>query len=295
MSDRKRISNRRKLVIGVLIVAIGGAAVVIYNAHQEHLETVQRTRAVAADTLQGTEQALEAVTPLSAADRSALRTFRNEEHVAIAKQLGIAEVGSRAVVADLVQSQKLVRIENNRFYRIQELDYSIPYVTPDAANLLEKIGRRFQSRLAERGLPPYQFVVTSVTRSEEDQDALRQVNINAAVESSHEFGTTFDIHYGKFGYEAQPAVPEDAEIYRAEFRDFISEGYSELAAEHTEALKTVLGEVLLELQQREDAMVIYERRQPVYHVTVSQPIPEPPPRIRPDTSFQSSLVNLSKK
>ena len=44
--------------------------------------------------------------------------------------------------------------------------------------------------------------------------------------------------------------------------------YLQLAYKHKEKLKAILGRVLLEIQKTRGLLVIYEKKQTVYHVTV---------------------------
>ncbi len=49
------------------------------------------------------------------------------------------------------------------------------------------------------------FVVTSLTRTEADQNRLRRVNVNASSnDSSHSFGSAIDISYVRFNHKKQP-------------------------------------------------------------------------------------------
>lgn len=284
----------RRIAIRVLIAAVAlTLAAVALIARQQHLEKLERTRAVAADVLRGTEEVFEDIEPLSANVQASLRTFRNDDHVAAARQFGISRVSSRTEAAELAGRQRLVHIVTNPVYHVRPLEYSIPYVTPSAANLLDRIGHRFHEALAAAGLPPFRFVVTSVTRTRTDQEALRSVNVNAAQESSHEFGTTFDLHYEDFDYEGRPTLPDSSDLYEKELREMIADGYNELSDRHSEALKAILGDVLLALQSEEDALVIYERRQPVFHVTAARPIPDAPPRLRDRSTQPTPPFNVA--
>ena len=68
----------------------------------------------------------------------------------------------------------LVRIDQGSpYYWVADLTHSVPFVTPDAAAVLDSIGVRFQRKLAGYGLPPYAFTISSVLRTQEDQAALR--------------------------------------------------------------------------------------------------------------------------
>lgn len=281
------------MIGGLILTAAAVIAVIVLVARQRHVEKMERTRNVAAQIIEATERRFEGIAPLPAPVQASLREYGNEQHVEAARALGVPRVASRTDVEQLVERQALVRIETNPLYGLRRLQYSLPYVTPSAANLLDRIGHRFHEALDSAGLPPYRFLVTSVTRSTEDQKALQSTNANAASESSHEYGTTFDLHYEQFDFEGRPAVPDTSDIYQDELRRMLAEAYGELSSSYTPALKSILGHVLLRLQAEEDALVIYERRQPVFHVTAARPIPDTPPRLRARSPEGTSLVSVA--
>lgn len=264
------VSHRRTLIaLGAVFLVV---VLVIYaiDARRDHLERLERTHQLASQTIAEVASSFSSIEPLSAAELSQLRTYRNKDHVAAAERLGIKGIASMEEASALSGRDELVRIQNGSLYMIQDLDFSVPYLVPSGASLLDQIGEGFQRRLAEEGLPPYQFVITSVTRTREHQQALQRVNINAAKESSHEYGTTFDVHYNKFGYEGRPQVPDSSDIYEDVLAEELAEAFVEFTDEYSEQLKAVLGRVLIRLQDRGVAMTIYERRQPVFHVTVAR-------------------------
>ena len=70
------------------------------------------------------------------------------------------------------------------------------------------------------------------------------MNKNATEESTHSFGTTFDISYGKF------VIDSLAEPYRT-FED----------------LKNLLGEILYDMRAQGRCYVKFEYRQSCFHIT----------------------------
>ena len=72
---------------------------------------------------------------------------------------------------------------------------------------------------------------------------LRRVNRNATAESTHTFGTTFDISYSRFIC--------DSDTLGRTFED----------------LKNLLGEVLLDFKNQGRCYVKMERRQACFHIT----------------------------
>lgn len=142
----------------------------------------------------------------------------------------------------------LEKIESNPCYHVDSLTHSVPFLVPEAATLLKDVGQRFNDSLAARGGGDYRIKVTSVLRTAHAVSKLRKRNINATTESTHRYGTTFDISY----------------------IDFISDTIT--VPRSQEDLKNLLGEVLKELRDEGRCYVKYERKQGCFHITVR---PEP--------------------
>ena len=66
----------------------------------------------------------------------------NKLHLSAAKQIGIEPVASREEAEHA--SKSMVEIETNEYYEVEKLTHSIPFLVPEAATLLEDIGRNFQ-------------------------------------------------------------------------------------------------------------------------------------------------------
>lgn len=137
----------------------------------------------------------------------------------------------------------LVEIKSCPLYFVDRLTHSYPYLVPEAAELLNEIGRRFNAALQERGGGDYRIKVTSVTRTPATVKRLRKVNVNATGESAHQYGTTFDISYSRF-------ICDSISVNRS-FED----------------LKNLLGEILYDLRQEGRCYVVFERKQSCFHVT----------------------------
>ena len=98
-------------------------------------------------------------------------------------------------ISDLQKQDKLVKISDNNYYRICRLTHSHPYLTPVAEQFLKDLGKKFRRKLDEKGLPAYYFQISSLLRTRENQKKLSRSNGNATSNSSHMYGTTFDIPY----------------------------------------------------------------------------------------------------
>lgn len=172
---------------------------------------------------------------------------KNPVQQPVAMTLGVPEAGTRQ---ELRQHYDLLEnISTNAYFAVARLTHSVPMVTPHTARVLERIGQNFADSLHCKGLPPHHFIISSITRTREDVNKLKRGNGNASDNSCHFHGTTVDIAYNK--YE----------------RCKISDGL--LAAEIPSGkLKAVLGEVLRDMRNEGYIYVLYEVKQPCFHITV---------------------------
>ena len=148
-------------------------------------------------------------------------------------------------------TDRLELIEDNDLYAMDSLTHSIPYLIPGAAALLDTIGRNFLDSLASKGLNPNRIIVTSVLRTGQDVKRLRRRNTNASANSTHAYGTTFDVSWKRFQKVEDP-----------EGRPMQDVG--------ADTLKLVLAEVLRDLKQAGKCYVKYEIRQACFHITTRQ-------------------------
>ena len=281
-----RRTRRSAALVGVWLLAAGcwggggdgGPAAVSERAAERRVEAEMahaRTRIVA--RAESVAAKLETVRPLTSAERRRLRRDVNAKQVATARRLGVRP-GSEARLSALVRAGRLVPLgDSTGYWVVRELDYSAPYVTPDAKAMLEEIGRRFQARLDSLGLPHYRLEVTSVMRTPGNQAALREVNVNAArTASAHEFGTTLDVAYTHF---AAPPIDRltvrvpTAPAATSPMRQVEGLALEEAARRQAPALQAALGRVLERMRAEGKLEVMMERRQAVYHMTVAHRFP----------------------
>lgn len=171
----------------------------------------------------------------------------NETQLAVAQAIGVPPVEDREAAEKM--KKRLVELKDNDLYSVDSLTHSIPYLIPSAAGLLERIGRNFQDSLAAKGLNPNKLVVTSVLRTESDVRSLRKGNINASENSTHRYGTTFDLSYWRY-----VKVPE--------LRGRV---YEDVPPEY---LRATLSQVLKDLRDEGACFVKYEKKQNCFHITV---------------------------
>lgn len=169
----------------------------------------------------------------------------NDTQLSAAKAIGIKPFKK---TEDIVNIKQLKQIESNEHFTIEDLTHSVPYVVPQAAKLIDDIGVNFLDSLANKGLNPYRIIITSITRSQEQQKQLSKSNINATENSTHCYGTTFDISWKRFGQVA----------------DKDGRPMQEVGAD---TLKMVLSEVLRDVRLAKRCYIKYERKQGCFHIT----------------------------
>lgn len=170
----------------------------------------------------------------------------NEKHLAVAKTIGIRSPEDRDEAERL--KEKLIHITDNKFYSVDSLTHSIPYLVPRASELLDTIGANFLDSLTAKGLNPNQIIVTSVLRTQNDVKRLRRRNINASANSAHCYGATFDVSWKRF-------------------KKMEDEDGRPLQDVSSDTLKLVLSEVLRDLRQAEKCYIKYELKQGCFHIT----------------------------
>jgi hypothetical protein len=216
---------------------------------------------------------------LSGSEQGALRRDANAVQTARAQALGIRRGGDVEALAKRGSLRRLA--DSTRYWVVRDLDYSVPYVTPDTEAMLAELGERWLAQLDSLGLPPYRLEITSVLRTPADQARLRRSNPNAASgASAHEFGTTIDIAYRRF---AAPVGADDellAGVHPAiepQLRMLRDLKMTETAANRGTELQAVLGRVIREMREEGKLLVMMERFQTVYHMTVARRFPASEP------------------
>ena len=145
---------------------------------------------------------------------------------------------------DLLKNSKLIKIENSKFFIIDNLTHSYPYLTEDGRNLLNKIGRGFNLKISNSDLEDTKFIVTSLTRTTESINRLQKSgNKNSNKQRAHLYGECIDITYKRF-----------------------SNRFVNLKPCHLNYLKEVLAGVLYDLKKNKKCWAITEKRQPCFHV-----------------------------
>lgn len=166
---------------------------------------------------------------------------KNDLQLTAAQAVGIAPVHSLKDAYNLTRPLKKIATCEDFF--LDSLTHSMPYLVPEASDLLHDIGKAFTDTILARGGRKCQVIVTSVLRTDNTISRLRRRNVNATSTSCHMYGTTFDISWIRFNH-CEP--------------DYIM---------YTEDLKNILAEVLFELREQGRCYVKYERKQSCFHIT----------------------------
>lgn len=170
----------------------------------------------------------------------------NEKHLTVAQNIGINPLEDREEAENM--KGQLIHITDNKFYSVDSLTHSIPYLIPRASELLDTIGSNFLDSLTSKGLNPNQIIITSVLRTNKDVKRLRRRNGNASANSAHCYGATFDVSWKRF----KKVEDEDGRP---------------LQDVNSDTLKLVLSEVLRDLRQADKCYIKYELKQGCFHIT----------------------------
>lgn len=271
----------RAWLVAVLSLGVTGCGWVEEQRAEAAAEAREETLAEIETTVQRALQGIDGVAgpaerilnplPVTTPGQEAgLRRYLSSRHLARAREVG-TRVADEAALDSLLAAGTLVRLEASTERWIVRDEVWRPVVVPEMRALLDTLGTRFQRRLAEMGVPPYRIEVTSALRTTEDQGRLRVTNSNAATGvSSHEFGTTVDLSYAAFAPPAEPVpgLPSGDGPLKAPLERLAYLALESVSARKSRELGRIFAEVLLEAQEEGFALVIYERQQTVYHVTV---------------------------
>ncbi|MCK9156088.1 MAG: DUF5715 family protein [Paludibacteraceae bacterium] len=177
---------------------------------------------------------------------------KNTEHLLFAQNIGLkyGYMTDNAFFKErdsLLGSGSLLQISDNKYYKIKDMEHSFPYLTREAADLLEEIGMRFQYNLEKKHQKEYAVYVTSALRTYESQRKLFRRNKNATQSTtSHLFGTTFDISYMEFYRNT------DDKIIRYK------------------NIQDILTKTLQEMRLEKCCLVLKESKQQCFHITIIQ-------------------------
>ena len=194
------------------------------------------------------------------------------EHLDRADSLGVPPLDTEAELATHLRTGRLVPLVDNEFYVVRILEHSKPFVRPALRERLDEVGRRFQTALADAGLPPFRVTVSSALRTADLQRDLARTNRNATSgRSSHEYGASVDLVYTRYALWptasdtlqvpfTDPAIPKAQRL--------ASRWADDLAGTYDDRLFGALARVLGEMQDEGLLLVLLEDEQPVFHLTL---------------------------
>lgn len=171
----------------------------------------------------------------------------NDVQLVSANQWGVKPVVDNADAEK--RKSELVYVGASPWFNVDNLKQSCPYLVPRAAALLQDIGRTFLDSLDIKGIPLHKIITTSVLRTKENVEKLRNRNGNATENSCHLYGTTFDICYNRYCTVEEPQGPSRRKVTN-------------------DTLKWVLSEVLRDMRETGKCHVKYEVKQGCFHITV---------------------------
>lgn len=177
----------------------------------------------------------------------------NAKHLKHAKANGIKPFNTDddvfEGVNELIKEGQLERLEDSRYYVVDHLTHSHPYLTPETIDLLDLIGERFHDKLKKNNLEKYHFKITSVLRTKESQKRLSRSNVNASSDSSHLYGTTFDISW----------------------KNLIKKGWfgKQTIIAHGPAIR-LLSQTIGELKKEGKLVVVTEYKEACFHITIAE-------------------------
>lgn len=147
-------------------------------------------------------------------------------------------------IENLKRKSILFEVTENNFYQFKTLTHSQPYLIPEAIDMLNEIGYRFQKKMEAKKKNYFRYHITSLLRTEEEQIRLHHRNGNAANHSTHMYGTTIDISYKDF-FNIRTNKKES--------------NYDAVQA---------MTKVLIEMRQECRLLCVRERHQSCFHITV---------------------------
>lgn len=192
------------------------------------------------------------VSILSKDEMRALKKYTNQYHQEEAHKSPLTKpIKSKKYFMEKLEELEdlydLEKVEDTETFIVSKLTHSIPWVTDYTKEFIELLGERMAESFETVDVLPYRFVLTSVTRTEDDQKRLRKSNLNATKnESSHFYGVSIDISQTRF---ALPESRESVYSYR---------------------LRNLIARELIKLQEEGYCYVVLENREKCFHITVRE-------------------------
>lgn len=168
---------------------------------------------------------------------------RITDYLYLAKLTGIGKCNNAGDMLKRVLTGKLSRVRSCRSYKIENMEFSHPYLARESKKLLNEIARQFRKKVRKDGLMGSRFIITSMIRTSENINDLGRTNINASENSPHLNGNAFDITYARF-------------LFRKLYITECDKWY----------MKEALAQVIWQLKKEKKCWATYERQQGCFHV-----------------------------
>lgn len=266
-------------VIVLMIILVVASYIFGINAYSARAKTAlsefsQRVKKVERAFLEGVSLFEDAVTPARLAQA---RRHLNEAHLGEIRKNKWVAVKDDDQLQSMIQEGELVNLQNDdpaNLYYFYNIPAKYRYLRPAGVQKLDLILKRFQQNLPQVEGVDYRvkLALSSALRPEEYQSDLQKQNSNAANESSHRYGASFDIFYGdfyiSFDSAAHPAGDPNLPQSMTQLIEEIRPQVGFLAGDALKGqLQTILFETLVELQSQGEIFIIYEKTQKCYHIT----------------------------
>lgn len=141
-----------------------------------------------------------------------------------AEQHGVSFLEDRSSIEAAVSDGDLVRLPvRGTGYRISTGNFTLsqPYFTPRTVEVFQDLTASFRKEMLAAGLPESRIVVSSGTRSEADQEAIRKIYSGATSgKSAHSYGAALDlVNVEVLG----PSDKESCDRVRALFAEYLKQ------------------------------------------------------------------------
>ncbi len=195
-----------------------------------------------------------------------LRKFLYPEHIKIAKDLNLSILKDHKNLPSIYSSIDIPEIKTYYFF------YNVPkelrYFYKNFIPILILIGERFNEKINfhDKNITT-KLCISSALRPENYQKNLQEKNPNAIENSTHSYGISIDIFYDEFYVNFESVCKNlNDDIKSVCIKDINQIGYV-LGGNLRRQLSSILAETLIELQNENKILVIWEKNQRIFHIT----------------------------
>lgn len=121
-----------------------------------------------------------------------------EKHKGAYRKEGIKPQKYKSGFIKYLKSGKLRILSSSKFFNIDKLCHSSPYLMPKAIDFLHDLSKLYKNKCNKNKIQFAPFTISSLTRTKTDVLELKCINKNAILDSPHLKGKTFDVNYHAF-------------------------------------------------------------------------------------------------